>query len=184
MDNIFISPMTTNDKGKKKLKTKAEMDDEEYKKVCDRMKQLRDNRKEKIKQRKEEKVTSPPAKAEEPKERIVEKIVEKVIEVEKPVERIVEKVIEVPVERIVEKIIEKPVEVIKEVPAPVAKKQKDPLFDEDDDIRSQLLQMKQMIKELKPKEELKATSAPIPIPQQAAPQKYVFGGVYGGFRPF
>ena len=46
--NIFISPMTVNEKGKKKLKTKSEMDEDEYKKVCDRMKQLRDSRKEKI----------------------------------------------------------------------------------------------------------------------------------------
>jgi len=182
MNDIFKQPTPSATKPEKasKRKTKADMDSEEYAKVCERMKGLRDKRKEAIKNKKE----APPADnkvlqaqpeikveireiiKEVPVDRIVEKIVEK------PVDRIVEveKIVEKPVDRIVEKIVER------EVPA------KAKLFEEDDeDIRSQLRSLKKMIHQITPKQE---ASKPIDIHKPAPPQKFVFGGVYGGFKPY
>lgn len=172
MDGIFKTPtMVDKTTGKRRAKTKAEMDEEEYKKVCERMKNLRDNRIANIKKKKEEAAKPPePIIKEVIKEVPVEKIVEK--EVIVPVEKIVEKIVEkeVPVEKIVEKIVEK------QVPA------SRPLLGDDDDIRSELRSLKKMLNEMRPiKEE---ASKPIDIPKAAPPQKFVFGGVYGGFKPF
>ena len=168
MDGIFKTPtMVDKTTGKKRAKTKAEMDDEEYKKVCERMKNLRDNRIANIKKKKEE-AAKPP----EPIIKEVEKIVEKEVIREVPVDRIVEKIVEkeVPVEKIVEKIVEK------QVPA------SRPLLGDDDDIRSELRSLKKMLHEMRPVKE--EASKPIDIPKPAPPQKFVFGGVYGGFKPF
>ena len=178
MDGIFKTPTTVNEKtGKKRAKTKAEMDEDEYKKVCERMKTLRDNRIANIKKKKEEGAKPP-----EPIIKEVEKIVEKEVIREVPVDRIVEKIVEKPVDRIVEKIVEKPVDRIvekiveKEVPA------SRPLLGDDDDIRSELRSLKKMLHEMRPSKE--EASKPIDIPKPAPQQKYVFGGVYGGFKPF
>ena len=183
MNDIFKQPTPSATKPEKasKRKTKADMDAEEYAKVCERMKGLRDKRKESIKNKKE---APPPADnkvlqaqpeikveireiiKEVPVDRIVEKIVEK------PVDRIVEKIVEKPVDRIVEKIVEREVPAKKEVK----------LFEEDDeDIRSQLRSLKKMIHQITPKQE---ASKPIDIPKPTPPQKFVFGGVYGGFKPY
>lgn len=172
MDGIFKTPtMVDKTTGKKRAKTKAEMDEEEYAKVCERMKTLRDNRIANIKKKKEEASKPPePVIKEVIKEVPVEKIVEKEVIREVPVEKIVEKIVEkeVPVEKIVEKIVEKPVS--------------RPLLGDDDDIRSELRSLKKMLNEMRPiKEE---ASKPIDIPKAAPPQKFVFGGVYGGFKPF
>jgi thiamine kinase-like enzyme len=176
--SIFISPMTVNEKGKKKLKTKSEMDEDEYKKVCDRMKQLRDNRKEKIKERKN---APPPDPVKQP-EPIIKEVIREVI-VEKPVDRIVEKIVEKPVERIVEKIVE--VERSAPIPVPEKPKQKkDELFD-DDDIRSELRSMKALLNEMKAPKQQEQPKAIAPVAAPVVPpQKFVFGGVYGGFRPY
>jgi len=176
MNDIFKTPTPSATKPEKvsKRKTKADMDADEYAKVCERMKGVRDKRKEAIKTKKE----APPAAQPEIKVEIreiikevpVDRIVEKIVE--KPVDRIVEveKIVEKPVDRIVEKIVER------EVPA----KKEAKLFDDDEDIRSELRVMKKMLHEMRPKQE---ASKPVDIPKPPA-QKFVFGGVYGGFKPY
>jgi len=187
MNDIFKTPTPSATKPEKasKRKTKADMDADEYAKVCERMKGLRDKRKEAIKTKKE---APPPAPADNKvlqaqpeikveireiiKEVPVDRIVEKIIE--KPVDRIVEveKIVEKPVDRIVEKIVEREVPAKKEVK----------LFEEDDeDIRSQLRSLKKMIHQITPKQE---ASKPIDIPKPTPQQKFIFGGVYGGFKPY
>jgi hypothetical protein len=182
MNDIFKTPTpsATKPTEKSKRKTKADMDAEEYAKVCERMKGLREKRKEAIKTKKE----APP-----PDNKVLQAQPEIKVEIreiikEVPVDRIVEKIIEKPVDRevIKEVIVEKPVDRIvekiveREVPA------KAKLFEEDDeDIRSQLRSLKKMIHQITPKQE---ASKPIDIPKPTPPQKFVFGGVYGGFKPF
>jgi hypothetical protein len=184
MNDIFKTPTPSATKPEKasKRKTKADMDSEEYAKVCERMKGLREKRKEAIKQKKE----APPAdnKVLQAQPEIKVEIREIIKEV--PVDRIVDREVikevikEVPVDRevIKEVIKEVPVEKIieREVPA------KAKLFEEDDeDIRSQLRSLKKMIHQITPKQE---ASKPIDVPKPTPPQKFVFGGVYGGFKPF
>jgi hypothetical protein len=183
MNDIFKQPAQSTTKPEKasKRKTKADMDAEEYAKVCERMKALRETRKEKIKQKKE--APSEPPKEKEPikveireiiKEVPVDREVIKEVIKEVPIDReVIKEVIkEVPIERIVEK------EVVREVPA----KKEANLFEEDDeDIRSQLRSLKKMIHQITPKQE---ASKPVDIPKPTPPQKFVFGGVFGGFKPY
>lgn len=183
MNDIFKQPAQSTTKPEKasKRKTKADMDAEEYAKVCERMKALRETRKEKIKQKKE--APSEPPKEKEP---IKVEIREIIKEVPVPVDRIVEKIVEKPVDRIVEveKIVEKPVDRIVEkiVEREVPAKKEANLFEEDDeDIRSQLRSLKKMIHQITPKQE---ASKPVDIPKPTPPQKFVFGGVFGGFKPY
>ena len=169
MNDIFKQPAQSTTKPEKasKRKTKADMDAEEYAKVCERMKALRETRKEKIKQKKE--APSEPPKEKEPIKVEIREIIKEV-----PVDReVIKEVIkEVPIERIVEK------EVVREVPA----KKEANLFEEDDeDIRSQLRSLKKMIHQITPKQE---ASKPVDIPKPTPPQKFVFGGVFGGFKPY
>jgi hypothetical protein len=171
MNDIFKTPTPSATKPEKvsKRKTKADMDADEYAKVCERMKGLRDKRKEAIKTKKE----APPAAQPEIKVEIRE-IIKEV-----PVDRIVDREVikevikEVPVDREVIK------EVIKEVQVPAKKEAK--LFDDDEDIRSELRVMKKMLHEMRPKQE---ASKPVDIPKPPPAQKFVFGGVYGGFKPY
>jgi hypothetical protein len=186
MNDIFKQPTPSSTKPVaekvSKRKTKEQMDAAEYEAVCIRMKGLREKRKDAIKQKKEAPPTDNKVLQAQPeikveireiiKEVPVDRIVEKIIE--KPVDRIVEveKIVEKPVDRIVEKIVEREVPAKKEVK----------LFEEDDeDIRSQLRSLKKMIHQITPKQE---ASKPIDIPKPTPPQKFVFGGVYGGFKPY
>jgi hypothetical protein len=183
MNDIFKQPAPKPVAEKvSKRKSKADMDAEEYAKVCERMKALREKRKENIKNKKE----APPAENKVLQEQPEIKVEIREIIKEVPVDRIVEKIVEKPVDRIVEveKIVEKPVDRIVEkiVEREVPAKKEPKLFEEDDeDIRSQLRSLKKMIHQITPKQE---ASKPIDIPKPAPPQKFVFGGVYGGFKPY
>lgn len=187
MNDIFKQPTPSPPKPEKKSarKTKADMDSSEYEAVCIKMRALRDKRKESIKQKKEtppesdnKVLQAQPEIKVEIREIIKEvpvdrEVIREVIK-EVPVDRevIKEVIVEKPIDRIVEKIIEKEVPAKKEVK----------LFEEDDeDIRSQLRSLKKMIHQITPKQE---ASKPIDIPKPAPPQKFVFGGVYGGFKPY
>lgn len=182
MSDIFIAPKVN------RRKTKEEMNQEEYIKTCERMAQLRSKKKQPVK--KEDKQEDKP----------VEKIVEKIIE--KPVEKIVERIVEKPVEKIVEKIVEKPVEVIKYIERPkeeeikqvdkpqevkvdkpqeiIKPKKATTLFEASpDDLRFELMEVKKQLSELN--NNFKKQESP-KVEQQT--QKYVWGGVYNGFKPY
>lgn len=178
MDGIFKQPEKQAEKKKTAKKTKAEMDAEEYAKVCEKMKALRDLRKDKLAKKREEKANPPP-----PKEDNIKVEIREVIK-EVPVDReVIKEVIkEVPVEKeVIKEVVrevEKPVEVIKEVVKEVPAKKS--FLDEDDDIRSELRSLKKMLGQMVKPE----PSKPIDIQKPAPPQKFVFGGIYNGFKPF
>lgn len=91
-------------------------------------------------------------------------------------EREVIKYVDRPVEvvREVEKIIEKPVEKIVEKPVPV--------IQQNSMLEDEILSIKKMILDMqKPKPEPAPVQQPIPAPK---PQKFIYSGPNGGFRPF
>lgn len=182
MDGIFKQPEKQAEKKKTSKKTKAEMDAEEYAKVCEKMKALRDLRKDKLAKKREEKANQPPP----PKEDNIRVEVREIIK-EVPVDReVIKEVIkEVPVEKeVIKEVIkevEKPVEVIKEIVREVPAKKQPNLFEDDEDIRSELRSLKKILGQMVPKQE---TIKPIESNKLTPPQKFVFGGVYGNFKPF
>lgn len=148
-----------------KRKTKKEMSNDEYQRVCERMAELRNKRK--------------AGASSQPKP---EKVKEVIKYVDRPVERIVEK----PVEKIVEKIVEKPVEVIKEVVKEVEKpsKHKYDLFGDTEDLKKELAEMKTILHEMrKPKEEPKPTVVEAPKPDEPI-KRMIYTGPRGMFRPY
>jgi len=174
MSDIFIAPKVN------RRKTKEEMNQEEYIKTCERMAELRSKKKQPVKK----------------EDKQVEKVIEKIVE--KPIEKIVEKIVEKPVEKIVEKIVEKPIEVIKYIERPkeevkqeevkqevikqevVKPKKAISLFESSpDDLRFELMEVKKQLSELN--NNFKKQEQP-KVEQQ--PQKFVWGGVYNGFKPY
>ena len=173
MSDFFIEPEEGNSmaRGSKthepvkqpsRRKTKKEMTNEEYERVCARMAELRNRRKAGL--------------SEPPKEK-KEKPVKEVI---KYVDREVIREVEKPVEKIVEKIVEKPVEVIKEVVKEVPAKNKYDLFGDTEDLKKELSEMKSMLHEMrKPKEPEKK-----PEVQQPVIKRMIYTGPTGMFRPY
>ena len=161
MSDIFIAPKVN------RRKTKEEMNQEEYIKTCERMAELRSKKKQPVKK----------------EDKQVEKVIEKIVE--KPVEKIVEKIVEKPIEVI--KYIERPKEEVKqeikqeEVKQEVVKPKKAiSLFESSpDDLRFELMEVKKQLSELNnnfKKQEQPKVEQP--------PQKFVWGGVYNGFKPY
>jgi len=153
-----------------RVKKKNEMDAEEYQKVCERMKTLRDSRKKKLNE------ISTQAR---PTKEIIKEVIKEV-----PVDRIVEKIVdrEVPVEKIVEKIVEKEVPIEKVVEKVVYKhKDKDPFEDDDyKHLKNEMSEMRSMMTDLK--------GALMPKPkEQPVINKPVTKMIYrpfGGFTPY
>lgn len=155
MDDIFIDKVNKQEKqAPKRRMTKREMNDEQYIAVCERMAQLREMRK---------KVASgetPAKKPKEVKEKEVIKYVDRPVEVVREVEKIVEKP--------VEKIIEKPV----------------PVIQQNSMLEDEILSIKKMILDMqKPKSEPAPVQQSAPV-QAPKPQKFIYSGPNGGFRPF
>lgn len=145
-------------------KTKKEMSNEEYERVCERMAELRNKRK---------------AGLAEPQTR--EKKEQPVKEVIKYVDREVIKEVEKPVEKIVEKIVEKPVEVIKEVVKEVPAKNRYDLFGDTEDLKKELSEMKSILHEMrKPKEPEKKPE----VQQPQIVKRMIYTGPTGMFRPY
>lgn len=172
MADFFID----NKKPQEPKKTKRQIDQEAYEKVCERMAQLREMRKNKQSAPKEDKQEKP-----KKKEKDI-KIVEK--------EVIKEVIKEVPVERIVEKVIEKPVEIIKEIVKEAPGKPKpSSLFLDEDEIFSHIKEIKSLVSELRSqkqeqKQETKTPDPPKTAQTESTPvsEKYIFSGVRKGFR--
>jgi hypothetical protein len=176
MADFFIDDRINDNPPKTKRKTKKEMSNEQYEQVCKKMADLRARRKGLIKPTQEE-LDAKLAKAEKA---LIKKnniqIVERIIE--KPVEKIVE----------VEKVIEKPVEIVKEIikEIPAISKQKSSMYIDEDELFSNIKELKSMVLELK--ESRKSTQSedkPAPVPQTASdpkPEKFIYMGARRGFK--
>jgi hypothetical protein len=142
-------------------KTKKEMSNEEYQRVCERMAELRNKRKTSVTSEKSDK----PVKVKEVikyVDRPVEIVKEVIKEIEKPVEKIVEKIVEV----------EKPA------------KHKYDLFGDTEDLKKELNEVKSMLHEMrKPKEEPKPAVVAAPKPEEPI-KRMIYTGPRGMFRPY
>ena len=143
-------------------KSKKEMTDDEYVRVCARMAELRNKRK---------------TGAAEPKK---EKPIKEVI---KYVDREVIREVEKPVEKVIEKVIEKPVEVIKEVIKEVPSKNRYDLFGETEDLKKELSEMKSMLHELRKPKEVEKKQEEVAKPVQPI-KRMLYTGPMGMFRPY